>query len=58
MGAVAVQRSAAAGRRRRRIGRAVVGQTVMTLRVAMGMMSTADAHSPTDVMKMLARLVQ
>lgn len=63
MGAVAVERSAAAGRRRRggvRVGRAVVGETV----VAVGrtasvrvVVARSDAHASV-MMEVLARLVQ
>ncbi len=56
--AVAVERPAAAGRRRRRIGRTVLGETVVTVRMAVRMVSTSDAHSASDVVEMLARLVQ
>lgn len=64
MGAVAVERSAAAGRRRRRcvrIGRTVMGETVMTvwrtasLRVVSH--SSSDAHTSV-MMEMLTRLIQ
>ena len=63
MGAVAVERSAAAGRRRRcvRIGRTVMGETVMTvwrtasLRVVSH--SSSDAHASV-MMEMLTRLIQ
>jgi hypothetical protein len=64
VGAVAVERSAAAGRRRRRcvrIGRTVMGETVMTvwrtasLRVVSH--SSSDAHTSV-MMEMLTRLIQ
>lgn len=64
MGAVAVERSAAAGRRRGRVrvGRSVVGETVVTVRrrtasVRVVAHSSADAHASV-MMEMLARLVQ
>lgn len=58
MSAVAVERPAAAGRRCRRIGRTVLGETVVTVRMAVRMVSASDAHSASDVVEMLARLVQ
>ncbi len=59
MGAVAVERSAAAGRRRRgvRVGRAVVGETVVTVgrTASVRVVARSDA---SVMMEVLARLVQ
>lgn len=62
MGAVAVERSAAAGRRRRRggvrVGRAVVGETVVAVgRTASVRVARSDAHASV-MMEVLARFVQ
>ncbi len=62
MGAVAVERSAAAGRRRRgggvRVGRAVVGETVVAVgRTTSVRVARSDAHASV-MMEVLARFVQ
>jgi len=60
--AVAVERAAAAGRRRRRgvrVGRAVVGETVVAVgrAASVRVVARSDAHAPV-MMEVLARLVQ